>query len=74
MTPEVDTRVLLSYKGSVLAPVILGVDGEDFSKAYKVGEPLAGTFDLEGDSIVLGRHVARQLGVWVGDEVTVYSP
>ena len=74
VTPEVDTRVLLSYKGSVLAPVILGVDGEDFSKAYKVGEPLAGSFDLEGDSIVLGRHVARQLGVWVGDEVTVYSP
>ncbi len=74
VTPEIDTRVLLSYKGRVLAPVILGIDGDEFTKAYKTGEPVAGSFDLSGDSIVLGRHVARQLGVWVGDEVTVYSP
>ncbi len=74
VTPEIDTRVLLSFKGRVLAPVILGVEGDEFTKAYKTGAPLAGTFDLDGDSIVLGRHVARQLGVWVGDEVTVYSP
>ena len=74
VTPEIDTRVLLSYKGRVLAPVILGVDGDEFRNAYKVGEPRAGTFDLEGDSIVLGATAARTLGVWVGDEVTVYSP
>ena len=74
VTPEIDTRVLLSYKGRVLAPVILGVEGEEFKNAYKVGEPRAGTFDLEGDSLVLGATAARTLGVWVGDEVTVYSP
>ena len=74
VTPEIDTRVLLSHKGRVLAPVILGVDGDEFTKAYKIGEPRAGTFDLDGDSIVLGATAARQLGVWVGDEVTVYSP
>ena len=72
--PEIDTRVLLSYGGRVLAPVVIGVDGEDFAKAYGVGAPVAGTFDLDGDSVVIGRHVARKLGVWVGDEVTVYSP
>lgn len=74
VTPEIDTRVLLSYRGRVLAPIILGVEGDDFKKAYRVGEPLAGTFDLEPDTLIIGRHVARQLGVWVGDEVTIYSP
>ena len=74
VTPEIDTRVLLSHNGKVLAPVLIGVDGGDFAEAYKVGAPRAGTYDLEGDSIVLGVHAARQLGVWVGDEVTVYSP
>ena len=74
VTPEIDTRVLLSHRGRVLAPVILGVDGDDFAKAYRVGEPRAGTFDLSGDSLVLGATAARTLGVWVGDEVTVYSP
>ena len=74
VTPEIDTRVLLSHKGRVLAPVILGVDGDEFVRAYRVGAPRAGTFDLGGDSIVLGATAARTLGVWVGDEVTVYSP
>ena len=74
VTPEIDTRVLLSYRGRVLAPVILGVEGDEFVRAYRVGAPVAGTFDLDGDSIVLGATAARTLGVWVGDEVTVYSP
>ena len=74
VTPEIDTRVLLSHRGRVLAPVILGVDGDEFVRAYKVGAPRAGTFDITGDSIVLGATAARTLGVWVGDEVTVYSP
>ena len=74
VTPEIDTRVLLSYKGRVLAPVILGVDGDDFTRAYRIGAPRAGTFNLDGDSIVLGSTAARNLGVWVGDEVVVYSP
>ena len=74
VTPEIDTRVLLSHKGRVLAPIILGVDGDEFTRAYRIGAPRAGTFDLDGDSIVLGATAARTLGVWVGDEVTVYSP
>jgi lipoprotein-releasing system permease protein len=66
--------VLISNRSRVLAPVLIGVDGEDFSRAYKVGSPRAGSFNLDGDSIVLGVHAARTLGVWVGDTVTVYSP
>jgi len=74
VTPEIDTRVLLSHEGRVLAPVLIGVDGDEFVRAYKVGAPVAGTYSLDGDSLVLGAYAARQLGVWVGDEVVVYSP
>ena len=74
VTPEIDTRVLVSSRGRVLAPVIIGVDGDDFVSAYKVGAPRAGSFDLAGDTLVLGATAARTLGVWTGDELTVYSP
>ena len=74
VTPEIDTRVLLSFRGRVLAPVLIGVDAAGFTGAYRLGQPRAGTFDLDGDTIVLGIHVARSLGVRVGDEVVVYSP
>lgn len=74
VTPEIDTRVMLEYRGRVSAPIIIGVEADRFGAAYKVGRPVAGEFDLDGDSIVLGSGLANTLGVWVGDEVTVYSP
>ncbi len=73
-TPQIDTRCLLEYRGRVAAPMILGVDADRFKTAYNVGAPRAGEFNLEGDSIILGTDLARRLGVWVGDKVTVYSP
>ena len=73
-TPEIDTRVLLAHKGKVLAPILMGLASEDFRSAYKIGRPWSGTFDLDGDSIVLGRNAAEMLGAGVGDEVVVYSP
>ena len=74
VTPQIDTRCLLEKDGRVSAPVILGVDSERFSRAYRLGPPRSGTYDLDGDSIVLGVDLARQLGAWTGDKVTVYSP
>jgi len=74
VTPEIDTRVMLAHDGKILAPMMLGVEGDEFRRAYKLGHPVAGSFDLDGDTLVLGTHAARQLGVSVGDEVVVYSP
>ena len=73
-TPEIDTRCLLEHRGRVAAPIVLGVDADRFKTAYNIGAPRSGTFDLEGDSIILGNDLARKLGVWIGDKVTVYSP
>ncbi len=74
VTPEVDSRILLSQNGRVLAPVLVGISGGEFRGAYDVGEPVAGSFDLEPDSVVVGLELARSIGVWVGDEVTVCAP
>ena len=74
VSPEIDTPVMLQFRGRIATPVVLGVDSDNMRAVYKVGEPQAGSFDLEGDSIILGIDLARSLGVWVGDDVTVYSP
>ena len=74
VSPEIDTRIMLSFRGRVSAPIVLGVDPDRFRDAYRIGAPRAGVYDLEGDSIILGIDLARSLGVWVGDDVTVYSP
>lgn len=74
VTPEIDSRVLVSYRNRVQAPVIIGLKNTGFKDAYDIGEPVAGTFDLEPDGIVIGRELARSLGVWVGSSVTVCAP
>jgi len=74
VTPEIDTRIMLEHRGRISAPIVLGVDPDRFLDAYKVGKPFSGSYDLEGDSIVLGLDLARSLGAFVGDDVTVYSP
>lgn len=74
VTPEIDTRAMLEYRGRISTPIVLGVDPDRFAAAYRIGRPMAGEYDLDGDSIVLGVDLARQLGVWTGDKVTVYSP
>lgn len=58
----------------VQAPILLGLGGDDFAKAYDIGEPYAGTFDLEPGGIVLGYELARYLGVRVGSAVSVCAP
>ena len=73
-SPEIDTPVMLQYRGRIATPIVLGVDSDRMGGVYKIGSPRAGAYDLEGDSIVLGVDLARSLGVWVGDDVTIYSP
>lgn len=74
VTPEIDSRILFSYGNRVQAPVIIGLRDNGFKDAYDIGEPVAGSFDLEPDSVVIGRELARSLGVWVGSSVTVCAP
>lgn len=74
VSAEIDTRVMLESRGRIAAPIVLGVDPDAFLAAYKVGAPFSGEYDLEGDSILLGADLARSLGAWVGDDITIYSP
>lgn len=74
VTPEVDSRILFSYGKRVQAPVMIGLEGGGFTSAYDVGSPIAGTFDLEPDSLIIGWELARAMGIWVGSRVTVCAP
>ena len=80
VAPFVQGKVLLetqpSAGGSVVdAPVVRGVDAEreggvsDLPKSVKEGE-----FNLRGNGLVVGRELANNLGLRVGDHVELTSP
>jgi len=72
---SVELRVMLQYEGRVATPVLLGVDADRAASVSQIPTNMqSGTFDLDGDVMVIGSDLAGQLGVRVGDRVLVYSP
>lgn len=75
VAPSVETRVMLKHGDRMAAPVVIGIDPARAGKVSRVPSNIvAGTFDLDGDTIVLGRDLAYQLDLRVGTKVLVYSP
>lgn len=80
VAPFVQGKVLLETQppagGSLVdAPIVRGVDAQreggvsDLPRSIKEGE-----FNLRGNGLVLGRELANNLGLRVGDRVSIYSP
>jgi len=76
VSPSVEMRVLVERDRQVQAPVVVGIDP---ARAAALHPQLAnriesGTFDLDGDNILIGTDLASQLNVRAGDTLLVYSP
>ncbi|MCF7864628.1 MAG: ABC transporter permease, partial [Kiritimatiellales bacterium] len=73
--PVIEGFVMMSRGGQAITAVMRGVDPELEKSISDVGSYLvAGSFDLDGASVVIGDRLATTLGSWVGDTLTVYSP
>ena len=75
VAPFVQGPVIVEFQGRRLAPKIRGVDPEAELRVTDLSKVMVdGTFNLDGESTVLGIKLAESLGVHVGDKLTVYSP
>jgi lipoprotein-releasing system permease protein len=75
--PFVMGPVIVEFEGRRLAPKIRGIDVEAEEKVAPVREAVKkgyGELDLDGDKTVLGRELADQLQIGIGDKLIVYSP
>lgn len=74
--PFVQGPVVAEFGNQRMTPVLRGIDPSmekgvtDIAKYILPG----GSFDLSGDTTVVGSDLARMLGIFVGDKITVYSP
>ncbi|MEI7729014.1 MAG: ABC transporter permease [Verrucomicrobiota bacterium] len=80
VTPFVMGQVLVETqpgKGNplVAAPWVRGVDPVSEATVSVLPRSVKfGKFNLEGRSVVIGRELASQLGLYVGDRLAIYSP
>ncbi|MBU0677454.1 MAG: ABC transporter permease [Verrucomicrobia bacterium] len=73
--PLIQGLVFVQREGQVYTPIARGVLPEQETKVSRIPENIVdGTYYLEDDEIIIGRDLAFQMGVSVGDEVLVYSP
>ncbi|MCS1411486.1 MAG: Lipoprotein-releasing system transmembrane protein LolC [Verrucomicrobia subdivision 3 bacterium] len=58
----------------IAAPVLRGIDPDHEEDVSLLPESIIdGEFDVEGQGIVVGYHLARALGLRVGDPIAIYS-
>jgi lipoprotein-releasing system permease protein len=73
--PVIEGFVMMSQDGQAVTAVMRGVDPVLEKSITDVEEYLvAGSFDLDGETVVIGDRLAMTLRTWVGDTLTVYSP
>jgi lipoprotein-releasing system permease protein len=73
--PTVEGFVVMTPRDQVITGVLRGVDPQ-LEKGISDLESflVAGTLPLADESVVVGERLAMNLGAWVGDRLTVYSP
>ncbi len=80
VAPFVQGKVLMETQppvgGSLVdAPVVRGVDPQREGGVSELPRSVKeGAFDLRGNGLVVGRELANNLGLRVGDRVAIYSP
>lgn len=71
VAPFVEGPVILEFQHRRLTPVMRGIDPEKEANLKKFIKE--GTFDLNGDTALVGSEMASLLGIQVGDRITIYS-
>jgi lipoprotein-releasing system permease protein len=75
--PFVQGPVIAEHNDRILTPLVRGVRVADEQKIIDLEQLMktgGGSFDLGGDSAVVGIDLAASLGIMVGDKITIYAP
>jgi lipoprotein-releasing system permease protein len=73
--PYIQGLVFIQHRDRVYTPLMRGVDPRYEPRVSRIPSHIVrGRFDISDDEVVIGRDLARQMGLSVGDKLLVYSP
>ncbi|HTS19021.1 MAG TPA: ABC transporter permease [Verrucomicrobiae bacterium] len=74
-TPFAMSLVFLEFEHHVATPYLKGIDPKREVTVSQLGSYIKeGSLDLDGDKVMIGRELASQYGIFLGDKITVSSP
>jgi lipoprotein-releasing system permease protein len=73
--PQVEGPVIAEHDQTVSTPMLEGIDPQAELKVIDLRSLIKeGAYNLDGDSVILGRDLADSLGVGIGDKITITGP
>ena len=75
-TPIVEGQVMATGRGEAKGALVRGIRQDDLKvRQIMINGLRGGSYqDLKGNSVAVGARLARSLGLWVGDKITLISP
>ncbi len=77
VTPTIEGQIMATGKGVSSGALVRGLTAKDFTKRKLLSNSLkSGSLNLfkQGEGVIIGSRLARKLGLWVGDKITLISP
>lgn len=75
VAPFVVGPILAKFAGRVFTPYLKGIDPSRESQVSDIKKYIVkGTFDLNGEKVLIGTELAKRYGILVGDRIIIYSP
>lgn len=75
IAPFLQSTVLAKSDYGQMVPKIRAIDPELEENVTNIKKfIIEGSYDLDGDKVIVGSELARMLGVAVGDRITLYAP
>jgi lipoprotein-releasing system permease protein len=73
--PFVQGPVIAEFNGRVITPKIRGIDPVRELKIADLSKMMRqGAYDMQSDQCIVGTELAHELGLLIGDKLTVYAP
>jgi lipoprotein-releasing system permease protein len=73
--PYVLGLVMVEFDQRIATPYVKGIDVRHHAAVTKLAHYLkVGKLDLDGEKVVIGKELAAQYGIFVGDRISVLSP
>lgn len=74
VAPYVQGPVLVEGNGHVNPAILRGINVDQEQQLIDLKKFIVGSLEMESDTVIIGRVLAADLGVTVGDEVVIYAP
>lgn len=73
--PFVSGPVMVEYASRITTPILRGINLDMEEKVIPIKKFLiAGSYDLEGESVIVGEEWAKHTDAYLGDKVLIYAP